>query len=76
MECDGEQHFLITASGYYTDKRLAEIKSRDKIKQQWCDNNGITLYRIKYPNGSSLEEMEKRINECMHTIQKSLQTER
>ena len=75
VECDGEQHSLINASGYYTDKKLAEIKNRDKIKQQWCDNNGITLYRIKYPNGSSLEEMEKRINECMYTIQKSLQTE-
>ena len=44
-------------------------------KQQWCDNNGITLYRIKYPNGSSLEEMEKRINGGMYTIQTSFQAE-
>lgn len=72
IECDGEQHFLTTASGYYTDNKLTEIKNRDKIKQQWCDNNGITLYRIKYSNGSSIQEMEKKIDECMYTIQKSL----
>lgn len=71
IECDGEQHTKDSPSGYYTIDKLEAIKQRDKLKQQWCDKNNIKLYRINYPTNILLEEMEEKVYECLHTIQKS-----
>lgn len=72
IECDGEQHYKNNLSGYYTPKKISDIRTRDLLKQQWCNKNGIILYRIKYPSNCSIDNFEREIYGYLHTIQKSL----
>lgn len=56
IEYDGEQHFKI-AFGQDEDK-LTLQKEYDKIKNEWCIKNNITLIRIPYyKKFSNLEEL-------------------
>ena len=50
IEYDGEQHFETwrMSNSESAKKRLEEIKTRDKIKTDFCQNNNISLCRIKY----------------------------
>lgn len=47
IEYDGEQHFLNKTDKIWTDT-LQKRQQRDKIKNQYCINNNILLYRIPY----------------------------
>ena len=47
IEYDGEQHFLNKTDKIWTDS-LEKRKIRDKIKNQYCVDNNIKLYRIPY----------------------------
>ena len=53
IESDGEPHFKnINWNGKYTDDQLKErlevYQLRDRIKNNYCKNNGINLLRIRY----------------------------
>lgn len=56
IEYDGEQHFN-KFSFEKDDKKLNERKLRDKIKNDYCKNNNIPLYRIRYD-----ENIEDKLN--------------
>lgn len=63
VEFDGECHFQNTNwSGNYTDKELDETlklyQLRDKIKNEYCENNKINLLRIKYDENVEEKLME------------------
>lgn len=45
VEIDGEQHFKETG---YTKGGLEAVKRRDNIKNNFCKNIGVVLYRIPY----------------------------
>ncbi len=45
IEVDGEQHF---ARKMQTEKEFEDTKKRDKIKDEYCKDNGIKLIRIPY----------------------------
>lgn len=47
IEYDGEQHFKIIEA-WGGKKEFDLIQKKDKIKNQFCKDNNITLYRIKY----------------------------
>lgn len=47
IEYDGEQHFSNKTDKIWTDG-LEKRKRRDKLKNQYCLNNNIKLYRIPY----------------------------
>ena len=47
IEYDGEQHFLNKTDKIWADS-LEKRQVRDKVKNQYCLNNNITLYRIPY----------------------------
>lgn len=47
IEYDGEQHFK-SYKYFGGDKNFNKIQLRDIIKNNYCENNGIKLVRIKY----------------------------
>lgn len=47
IEFDGEQHFHSAKSGYFHEE-LKNIQCRDRIKNEYCQNNNIALIRIPY----------------------------
>lgn len=47
IEYDGEQHYLNKTDKIWTDN-LQNRQIRDKIKNQYCLDNNIDLYRIPY----------------------------
>ena len=48
IEFDGAQHFFATDSGWNTTEALLQTQSRDRQKNQWCQENNIPLIRIPY----------------------------
>ena len=48
IEFDGQQHFQINGTGYYTKEKLQKIKDHDIFKDQWCKENNIKIIRIPY----------------------------
>lgn len=47
IEYDGEQHFLNKTDGLWADN-LAKRQLRDKIKNEYCINHNIKLFRVPY----------------------------
>lgn len=47
IEFDGEQHFKIKEH-WGGEKEFNLIQIRDEIKNKYCENNDISLYRIRY----------------------------
>ena len=60
IEYDGKQHFENT-NGYFQDS-LEEIQKRDEMKNNYCREKNIKLYRIKY-NENLKQTMEGILNE-------------
>lgn len=56
IEYDGIQHFK-PVEIFGGEKTLKETKIRDKIKNNYCKDNNIQLYRIRYD-----ENIEERLN--------------
>jgi hypothetical protein len=56
IEFDGEQHF-IPKSIFGGEIGLKKTQKRDKIKNGFCDNNGLTLVRIPYYEIDNIEEI-------------------
>lgn len=56
IEYDGRQHSEITFFSKTQDK-LNSIKNRDKIKEDYCDENGIKLLRISYKDFNLTEKI-------------------
>ena len=48
IECQGEQHYNYRENSIFTKDIVDGIKERDKLKSTLCQDNGITLYYIKY----------------------------
>lgn len=59
IEYDGEQHFNPIEAFGGTNK-LLERQKKDKIKDNYCKNNKITLLRIKYDE-DIIEKLSKNI---------------
>jgi hypothetical protein len=59
IEYDGEFH----ERNPYSQKILQEQKIRDKIKNEYCKNKNIDLYRISYKKYNDLENIIKDILE-------------
>lgn len=54
LEYDGRQHYEPVTFGGISEKRAIKLfeenKKRDKIKEEYCANNGINFLRISYKN--------------------------
>lgn len=63
IEYDGIQHFK-SLKIFGGDKRLNEQKIKDNIKNNYCLNNNIKLYRISYKDDINikLNEIKKGLN--------------
>ena len=56
IEYDGEQHFQYYENGSWGSKdEWNEARKNDRIKDQWCKDNGIPLIRIPYTRYNTLE---------------------
>ena len=47
IEYDGEQHFNIT-NGWNNTQYHQELKTRDKMKDDYCEQHNIPLIRLNY----------------------------
>lgn len=67
IEYDGKQHFEYSANGIFTKDVFENIRRRDKIKDDFFNNQDIVLYRINYK-----EDPIRRIEEIISstTIEK------
>ena len=54
IEYDGEQHYYITGKGWDNEEHFQQTQLYDKIKNEWCKNNNITLIRIPYTKFKTL----------------------
>lgn len=62
IEYDGEQHFMPVrfrkgTSQQTIQDKFESQKRRDKIKDDYCKNNGITLIRIPYTDFNNIEKI-------------------
>ena len=59
IEYDGEQHFTWNGRGWNTEDYFNKIQEYDKIKNQYCKENNISLIRIPYThlNNIVLEDL-------------------
>ena len=48
VEIDGAQHEQYTSFFHKNKLEFARAKTRDAVKAQWCELNGITLIRFKH----------------------------
>lgn len=55
IEYDGQQHFIEKPHFWKNDLTLEERIMRDKIKDKFCEDNGINLIRIPYNMYSKIE---------------------
>ena len=62
IEYDGIQHFQ-AAGGWATEAKVADIQYKDNIKNQYCIDNGIPLYRISYLEYNNIENRMEEILE-------------
>lgn len=67
IEYDGSQHFLTRERGWYSDEELISLQERDKIKDKYCLEKGISLIRIHYTDflKLSIEYILQRIQEVI-----------
>lgn len=61
IEYDGEQHYSF-GYGWNTEERFKDLKRRDRIKDQYCIDHKISLYRISY---LEYDNIENRIEEIL-----------
>ena len=54
IEYDGIQHFQTL--GWNTEEKLKETKQRDKLKDNYCEDNKIFLIRIPYTDFKKINE--------------------
>jgi very-short-patch-repair endonuclease len=61
IEYDGRQHFEPVNFGGISDERAKKAfelcKAHDKIKNDFCNNNGYLLLRIKYTDYENIESL-------------------
>lgn len=55
IEFDGQQHY----EPIYNENRLAICQKHDQIKNNYCEQNNITLIRIPYYEGNNINEILK-----------------
>lgn len=48
IEYDGNVHYYANGYGWNNKENLTKVKNNDKIKNEWCKNNNISLIRIPY----------------------------
>lgn len=48
IEYQGQQHYMNTPRGRYTEKKLQQLKERDKIKRKYCKEKNIKYVEIPY----------------------------
>ena len=69
IEVDGEQHFYEYSNIYSNSKRknnnFQDRQKKDKIKDSFCQNNGILLIRLKY-NIIRNDEFEKILKQQLN----------
>ena len=63
IEYDGIQHFKVF--GWNTENLLQQNQYRDNVKNQYCIDHGISLYRISY---LEYDNIEKRLEEILKEI--------
>ena len=63
IEYDGKQHFE-PIEFFGGIKSFIETLKRDKIKNEYCENNNIPLLRLKYT--LTKEEIEKEITNIIY----------
>jgi len=67
IEFQGEQHYRSTSRNGFGDMQRLET---DDLKREYCKENNISLYEIRYD-----EDIEKRMEEIMHTYANSVGSE-
>lgn len=61
IELDGQQHYKLHRTFAPTEEDLKWIQARDKMKDNYCKENNIHLYRIPYWNFNHINEELERI---------------
>lgn len=60
IEYDGKQHYS-SGCGWNTEERFKDLKRRDRIKDQYCIDHGIVLYRISYLEYDNIDNRMEEI---------------
>lgn len=61
IEYDGKQHFIDNTFFTKRSGSLKSLQERDRIKNQYCEDNNINLIRISYLNFSNIKKILKNL---------------
>lgn len=64
IEYDGRQHFEYKENWKISKEDWISLRENDKIKNEYCKDNNIPLYRINY-----LDDIQNRMNEIFLQLQ-------
>lgn len=68
VEYDGKQHYEPVEWFNQTEETYKSLKRRDKIKNDYCRENGYSLIRISYKSKNITEDIEKKLNKINPAI--------
>lgn len=61
IEYDGEQHFRL--NGLLNEDQFDYLKTHDDLKNKYCKDNNIKIFRISYKKFNSLENLALNVDE-------------
>lgn len=65
IECQGEQHFK-SNSHFFDEKGFENQKKNDKLKKEWCSDNGVSLVEITFKEKVTAELIQQKISEAIN----------
>jgi very-short-patch-repair endonuclease len=67
FEYDGEQHAAYSSHFHGNRQGFEHSKLRDRLKDSWCRDNGVTLIRINHKEQVTKDLIRRKIIESVNT---------
>jgi len=77
-EYHGRQHFFDTGRFFDSKYEFIEAQKRDRLKEQWCNNNGVALVVFRYNDSLTESSVYSRLLEAIRAnpIEEKIKTKK
>lgn len=65
FETDGRQHETFVEHFHKTKSNFDRAKANDRLKKQWCDENGVTLIRFHHKEPVDKQTLRRKIQDLI-----------
>jgi very-short-patch-repair endonuclease len=66
FEYDGKQHFTFIRHFHGSKDGFKRSLGRDRLKEQWCEENGIKIIRIRYNEKLNKQLIRRKIKNLIN----------